>query len=943
VKVTVTPIGAPTDGVGAAAGAYVDYLTENVRAPIEPLDDAVGYYAGAGGGDVVEGVGEWGGQGASRIGLSGDVGPAQLSSLLQGRNPFTGERLTTARGSAGRKNLKVGAPTRLVGVEPVWDITDAEAALSVRDVIEPLRKDIPADYMIEHEGETFFSQRALRWLNSRLADKRAAAAVAERDEFMAGDPDDWVTAKDVAAVVGVSPRYIGKRLNSDDSPFPTAELRRESTWWIKRSEAISFISERKEQNVRVAFDCTATVEKSISVLGLVADDEEVRRTVARCVADANRVAVEWLDQHASSGRSRNVSIGSEGLTVASFMHGTSRNDDPFLHVHNVVVNAIEDAAGGGRTLDATGLYSQSKAASAMATTHLRHRLTAELGLDWRRSAAGVWEVAGISDQVLRHFSSRTREIEEAMKELRDAGTPDPDEDHLKKATRRRKSGIHPDEARSRWQEEAQTLGFNCEDLDALAQGRRRDAVDRSALFAWLERADGVCVDGPTFTYGDLLSAIADWCPAGGRLPVLRTEELEILAHEWLSSSRVHQVLDTSSGVISASGRSLGSQQRQTWTTETMRELQANIRHLWMQGRNTQSGVADRTHVARAIDAATILSSEQQALLWDWLQSGHRVQAAIGRPGTGKTTVMAAAVQAWQHSGMTVVGAAVKGEAARILGNETGIDTNTVAFYLTRWSATGQNPLDSSTVLIVDEASTLSDWDLQKLLDMTTEASATLRLIGDPAQHGSVEAGGSWSALTRELALDTPELMQQHRVANSDEVRAAELIRHGDIAEAFDALAAGGTIQEHFSWSEAFAPLVSRWFEQRDRGRGHPIVERRNEIRGVLNTLVQQVRLHERPTSCYILVMIQRRGSVMAQRALSATLATNPSPLSLATWARLSFPPNGPAKTSICPTPSRVTPCREPPSTPPRLPSPLAPPNRSCSSTSPEAANKTLYC
>jgi len=43
-------------------------------------------------------------------------------------------------------------------------------------------------------------------------------------------------------------------------------------------------------------------------------------------------------------------------------------------------HAIEDSAGGGRTLDATGLYSQSKAASAMATAHLRHQLTVELGV-----------------------------------------------------------------------------------------------------------------------------------------------------------------------------------------------------------------------------------------------------------------------------------------------------------------------------------------------------------------------------------------------------------------------------------------------------------------------------------------------------------------------------------------------------------------------------------
>jgi len=750
---------------------------------------------------------------------------------------------------------------------------------------------------------------------------------------MTDDPDDWVTAKDIAAIAGVSPRYIGKLINADDSPFPSAERRREATWWIRRHEATAFIAERKAPNVRVAFDCTSTVEKSVSVLGLVADDVQVRATVARCVAEANRVAVDWLDQHASSGRARDTRIDSEGLTVASFMHGTSRNDDPFLHVHNVVVNAIEDSGGGGRTLDATGLYNQSKAASAMATAHLRYRLTAELGLDWRRSPVGVWEVAGISDQVLRHFSSRTKEIEEALRELVDAGTAEPDEDHVKKATRGRKSGIHPDAARPRWQDEAHELGFNSHSLETVFADRGHDTIDRSDLFAWLERADGACADGPTFTYGDVLSAIADWAPAGGRLPLLSIDNLEALAHEWLSSSRVHQVFANSTGVTSA-GRSVGSQLRQTWTTEAMRQLQATIRGQWTQGLHARSGIADPSEIAAAIGASPILSNEQQALIWDWLQSGHRIQAAIGRPGTGKTTVMATAVQAWQGSGFTVIGAAVKGEAARILGNETGIETNTVASYLTRWAVTGTNPLDSSTVLIVDEASTLSDWDLHKLVTMAVDAGATLRLVGDPAQHGSVEAGGSWAAMTRELALATPELTQQHRVINTAEAHAAELVRQGEIAEAFAALAAGGTIHELASWSDAFPPLVRRWFDQRDNGHGHPIVERRNEIRSVLNTLVQKVRLQNGE--------IHRRGSATVPPGSSPTSEANSSLSPSTTSARSRFRAAGQANTLTSPTASRATRYKALPSMPRHRRSPSAPHNLSCSSTSLAVDTKTRY-
>ena len=42
-----------------------------------------------------------------------------------------------------------------------------------------------------------------------------------------------------------------------------------------------------------------------------------------------------------------------------------------------------------------------------------------------------------------------------------------------------------------------------------------------------------------------------------------------------------------------------------------------------------------------------------------------------------------------------------------------------------------------TILVVDEASTLSDRDLDSLMSMATTTGASLRLIGDPAQHGAI--------------------------------------------------------------------------------------------------------------------------------------------------------------------------------------------------------------
>src|SRR3546814_11661678 len=123
-----------------------------------------------------------------------------------------------------------------------------------------------------------------------------------------------------------------------------------------------------------------------------------------------------------------------------------------------------------------------------------------------------------------------------------------------------------------------------------------------------------------------------------------------------------------------------------------------------------------------------------------LQRGHRFQTAIGRAGAGKTTTIAACADAWAAAGYRVVGAAVKGEATRTLAAATGIECETVAWYLAHTDP--QNlPLDSRTILVVDEASTLSDRDLDTLMDIANSSGARVRLNGDPAQHGAVPPRG----------------------------------------------------------------------------------------------------------------------------------------------------------------------------------------------------------
>jgi hypothetical protein len=136
VRLSVTPIGSARLSAGQIATAVVEYLAGVQDQPAVltgpeppgPTDDATaGYYA-----DSIEGPGRWLGRGSARLGLAGVVDRGAFARVLQGRDPATGERLLSARGSAERRDLAVGQPTRRAeDGEWLYDPRDAAKALGL--------------------------------------------------------------------------------------------------------------------------------------------------------------------------------------------------------------------------------------------------------------------------------------------------------------------------------------------------------------------------------------------------------------------------------------------------------------------------------------------------------------------------------------------------------------------------------------------------------------------------------------------------------------------------------------------------------------------------------------------------------------------------------------------------------------------------------------------
>ena len=172
-----------------------------------------------------------------------------------------------------------------------------------------------------------------------------------------------------------------------------------------------------------ALDLTFSAPKSVSVLFAVGDDD-----VCSPLRDVHERAVDqalgYLEREACftrRGHGGIEQIRGDGFVAAAYRHRMSRAGDPQLHTHVVVAN-LTRAEGRYTALDAHAFYEHKSAAGAVYRAVLRAEVRDRLPwVSWRPAGRGLFEIDGVPDPVLRHFSQRRAEIEERAAEL--AGVP----------------------------------------------------------------------------------------------------------------------------------------------------------------------------------------------------------------------------------------------------------------------------------------------------------------------------------------------------------------------------------------------------------------------------------------------------------------------------------------------------------------------------------------
>jgi conjugative relaxase-like TrwC/TraI family protein len=562
------------------------------------------------------------------------------------------------------------------------------------------------------------------------------------------------------------------------------------------------------------YDLTFSPVKSVSTLWAVAD-----LSVAEAIERAHQAAVQdaltFIEDHALFTRIgphgiRQVNV--RGLVATAFTHRDSRAGDPDLHTHVAVANKVQTLDGRWLSIDGRVLFKANVAASETYNTALEQHLRETLGVRFAERPGTepgkrpIREIVGVDPGLNQRWSTRrahinTRRGELAIQFQHDHGRPPTPVEamHLaQQATLETRDAKHEPrslaEQRSTWLNEAAAVLGGCRAVAAMVQTALTPAAETAAIAdaRWVaQTADHVLA-----VMEKSRSTWQTWHVRAEAQRQIRTADLPPERASALVDLLVDEVLDRRSVALAAPRDGIDEPQALRRTNgssvytvagadpyTSQRILEAERRLVIAAGRRDGTAVDESTVDLALLEMAAnkaALDPGQASLVRQMCTSGARLQLAIAPAGAGKTTAMRALTLAWTQDGGQVLGLAPSAAAAAVLGEQTGIRTETLA-KLT-WSLDhGELPdwaaaVGPSTLVIIDEAGMADTLTLDAAAQFAIDRGASVRLIGDDQQLAAIGAGGVLRDINQTHgALHLTEL---HRFTNPAEAAASLALREG---------------------------------------------------------------------------------------------------------------------------------------------------------------------
>ncbi|MHC5917544.1 MAG: MobF family relaxase, partial [Nostoc sp.] len=515
----------------------------------------------------------------------------------------------------------------------------------------------------------------------------------------------------------------------------------------------------KPDQRRAALDCTFSAPKSVSLMALVGGDNRLIAAHHQALEKVLTLMEQrYAITRATQGDSRHR-VNTLNLVVAQFDHIESRSLDPHLHTHCLVMNTTQ-ASGKWMSLVNSEIFANKKFLGMAYQSYLATEVI-KLGYEVEPRQHGQFEIKGFKEQDLEAFSKRRQQIIEAA----GASSTWAEREKIWDTTRQRKQKVTESELKSLWHEEAAALGINFS-LPVEPNSNVQDSLEQRTIEEALADAIAHCSErNVAFKQEDLEKFIL-------------SERLftDVTAIEPLIKQ--HQELIALHGV----------QLQYTTLSAVKREL-ATI-ELMQSGQSKVNPICSKEVIERQLEKTSLNLGQRQAVSLAATTTDQFI-AWQGVAGAGKTFALKELNALALAQGYTVKGFAPSSMAAKVLSEELGIHSETVASLLVGEPA---KVVEVNQIWIVDEAGLLSAKDAHALLERATLLGARLLLVGDTKQLSAVSAGNPFKSL-QQAGIKTAHLNESNRQRNPDLKIAVDLIADGRIETGFKQLETIGSIYE----------------------------------------------------------------------------------------------------------------------------------------------------
>lgn len=559
----------------------------------------------------------------------------------------------------------------------------------------------------------------------------------------------------------------------------------------------------------IGIDWTFSADKSMSAL-MAVETPERRDAIIRAHQTAVRKAIGYVEQFAE------VRTGSKGATVerpagiiaAEVLHFSNRNLDENLHSHVLVMNVAPTVDGRTVALETEWMLKHHAATSALYRAECAHQMQ-QLGYgvtqvralnddqELQREKGHVYfTVTGFDDTWRKPLSTRRDEI--LAHQTQNGGTTQ----QASLATRQNKDEPPFAECLKAWKQRhgdllAQGVAKPVEQLRG--QANVLDVPDDKSMLALFDESNNAVQ-----RKGDLIARVA--MENVGRLSFDQCiAEADRLIDTMIERGDMHRNAPVK-GLDYRKESGVYNELRFSTDREVFREQDCVRRALARQDDQTvrvPSSTVDKAIADFASEAGFALSDEQQNALRHVCERTGGTAQIIGDAGTGKTTLMKAAVQAFAGNGQEMLGVCIAWDAAKKFEAETGAPSTSAAQFLSDLK-NDRLHLTPNTVVVLDEAAMAGSKTIHAVMAAVDKAGGKTILMGDHKQLQPIEAGGTFRLVG--AAIGSARLSDIRRQKSEYDLATAKAF-YKDARQAYERLEKAGQVSEHADTNAAMAALV----------------------------------------------------------------------------------------------------------------------------------------